>query len=282
MRANEFADKTARRLHGLLNEERKKRDLRPLSGRGGLIKAAEQHSRNMARTGTVDHHLNGSGPSDRAPSRFSRIAENCAQTYGRDPGKVAHKLRDQWMNSKGHRDNLLNSKMKYDGVGIWVDGNTVYATHLLAGSDTFYPLGGLLSSESSPLSDINLPSLPLPSYLSMRQRQLLYGTVYGVLVYQLARMQLPAVIRPFDFGSIPLLCIGGIVCAESISHTGRLRYLLVNSSVISLGYLGMEVLHRSPLNRRVFVVPSPEFLLWVLFASGLGGGLLWVARRTPY
>lgn len=285
MRAGKLADKTARRLHGLLSKEREKRDLKPLSGRGGLIKAAEQHSRNMARKGTVTHHLDGEGPADRAPSRFSRIAENCAQTHGRDPGKIAHKLRDQWRESKPHRDNLLNCKMKYDGIGIWIDGNTVYATHLLAGSDAFGPVGGLFSSESSRVpsfSDINLPLLSVPSYLSIRQRQLLYGTIYGVLVYQLARMQLPAVIRPFDFSSISLLCIGGMVCAESISHTARLRYLLMNSTVISIGYLGMEVLYRSPLKRRVFVAPSPEFVSWVLVASGLGGGLLWVARRTPY
>lgn len=285
MRAGKLADKTARRLHGLLSKEREKRDLRPLSGRRGLIKAAEQHSRNMARKGTVAHHLDGQGPADRAPSRFNRIAENCAQTHGRDPGKLAHELRDQWMKSKPHRDNLLNSNMKYDGIGIWVDGNTVYATHLLAGSDAFWPVGGLFSSESSrapSFSDINLPSLSVPSYLSIRQRQVLYGTVYGVLVYQLARMQLPAAIRPFDFGWIPLLCIGGMVCAESISHTGRLRYLLVNSIVVSIGYLGMEILHLSPLKRRVFVAPSPEFIFWALVASGLGGGLLWLARRTPY
>lgn len=281
MEAKRLADKTSRKLHGLLNEERKKRDLRPLSGRVGLIKAAGNHSRNMARKGILTHNLDGLGPSDRAPSRFSRIAENCAKTHGRDPGEVAHKLRAQWMNSKPHRDNLLNSKMKYDGIGIWVNGNTVYATHLLAGSDALGPVGGLFSSDVS-LSAIDLPSLSLPSYLSIRQRQLLYGTVYGVFVYQVARMQLPAVIRPFDFGSIPLLCIGGIVCAESISHTKRLRYLLTNSSVISLGYLGMEVLRRSLLNQRGLFVPSPEFVFWVVVASSIGGGLLWAARRTPY
>ena len=188
------------------------------------------------------------------------------------------------MNSKEHRANLLNSKMKYDGIGIWVNGNTVYATHLLAGSSAFRPFNGLFSSKSSsrPSSrlDIDLPSLP--SYLSIRQRQLLYGTVFGVLVYQLARMQLPAVVSRFDFGPIPLLCIGGIVCAESISDTNRLRYLLTNSGVVSLGYVTMEVLHHSPINQRELVLPPPEFVFWVLAAGSLGGGLLWAARRTPY
>ena len=284
MRAGKLADETARRLHGLLNEEREKQGLRPLSGRGRLIKAAEGHSRNMARKETLAHHLDGSGPSDRAPSRFSRIAENCAYTHGRDPGKTAHKLRDQWMNSKDHRDNLLNSKMKYDGIGVWVNGNTVYATHLLAGSSAFDPFDGLFSSKSSSRpssrSDIDLPSLP--SYLSIRQRQLLYGTVFGTLVYQLARMQLPAAISRFDFGPIPLLCIGGMVCAESISDTNRIRYLLTNSGVVSLGYVAMEVLHRSPIDQRELILPPPEFVFWALAAGSLGGGLLWAARRTPY
>jgi hypothetical protein len=169
--------------------------------------------------------------------------------------------------------------MKYGGIGIWVSGGTVYATHLFAGSSAFGPFDGLFSFISS-RSDVGLASLP--SYLSIRQRQLLYGTVFGVLVYQLAGMQLPAIISRLDFGPIPLLCIGGMVCAESISETNRLWYLLTNSGVVSLGYVAMEVLNRSSINQRELILPPPEFVFWVLAAGSLGGGLLWAARRTPY
>jgi len=167
--------------------------------------------------------------------------------------------------------------MKYDGIGIWVNGETVYATHLMAGSDPVNLLPSLPS-----LRNLKLPSLPTPSYLSIRQRQLLYGTVYGVMAYLLAKIQLPAVIRPLEFGPIPLLCIAGIVSAESVSQTNRLRYLLLNSGVVSIGYLAVEILSRSPINKRVFVAPPPDLIFWVLAASSLDGGLLWAARRTPY
>jgi uncharacterized protein YkwD len=72
----------------------------------------------MAHKGKIGHAFDGVGPSDCAPRGYKRISENVAKTHGRDPGKVAHKLRDQWMNSKGHRENILRSNMKYDGIGI--------------------------------------------------------------------------------------------------------------------------------------------------------------------
>ena len=277
MRAGTFADKTARRLHGLINKEREKRGLKPLSGRKPLIETAENYSRTMANEGHIGHAVDGAGPADRAPSGYTKISENVAKSHGRDPGKVAHKLLDQWMNSKGHRENILRSSMTYDGIGIWVNGKTVYATHMMAGSG---PVKLILSSFE--LQDLEFSSLPTPSYLSIRQRQLLYGTVYGVLAYQIAKMQLPAVIRPLEFGPIPLLCIAGIVSAESISRTNRLRYLLLNSGVVSIGYFAVEILSRSPISQRVFVAPPPDLIFWALAASSLGGGLLWAARRTPY
>jgi uncharacterized protein YkwD len=133
MHPRKVADKIGRRLHGKINEERRKRGLKTLKGRKPLISAATDHSRVMAREGRLFHDGPDGSPQSRAPARYNRVAENCAKVHEhRSTGKAAGQLLSKWLNSPDHRAHMLYGKYRYGGLGIYVKGAWVYATHFMA------------------------------------------------------------------------------------------------------------------------------------------------------
>ena len=55
--------------------------------------------------------------------------ENIAYIGGvSDPSALAEKFMTNWMNSSGHRANILSSNFSSIGVGVYKIGNKVYAT----------------------------------------------------------------------------------------------------------------------------------------------------------
>ena len=93
-----------------------------------LRKAARGHSQDMANRDYFDHDsLDGRSPWDRAKAAgYSRpIGENIAKGQ-RTPADVMK----SWMNSPGHRSNILNCDAKAIGVGLAYDGNTPIWTQL--------------------------------------------------------------------------------------------------------------------------------------------------------
>src|SRR5262249_28454235 len=84
-----------------------------------LSKVARAHSANMASQKKLSHFLDGKGPDVRikeAGYKFATWAENIY--YGSDNAKVAQESGKWWMNSKGHRANILNPKLRETGVGV--------------------------------------------------------------------------------------------------------------------------------------------------------------------
>jgi len=100
----------------LTNQVRAQHGLRPLSFNQRLYAAAQNHSNDMARHGFMSHQgSNGSSMSDRVRAvgyNYSSIAENVAAGY-RTPEEVVR----GWMNSPGHRKNILNPNLTEIGVG---------------------------------------------------------------------------------------------------------------------------------------------------------------------
>lgn len=117
------------RVVELVNEERRKRNLPPLKRNRDLDYAARYHARDMAEDGyfahdSYDSYDDGSvkvcGWSTRVGkfySNWNRLAENIAAGY-LTPESVV----DGWMNSKGHRANILSSDNCEIGVGYWSGG----------------------------------------------------------------------------------------------------------------------------------------------------------------
>lgn len=119
------------RVIELVNKERTARGLRPVSERFGLTVVAEAHSSDMIRRGYFSH----TGPDGSTP--FSRMAksglsfftggENIAMGQPTPEAVV-----QTWMDSPGHRANILNPGYGSIGVGAVQNSRTgqIYWTQL--------------------------------------------------------------------------------------------------------------------------------------------------------
>jgi uncharacterized protein YkwD len=118
------------KLFDLTNQERKKTDLAPLKLNPALSKLARAHSENMARQGKLEHTLDEKSPFDRLRAggyKFMKAGENIAGT-GANDGSTLAMVMERWMNSKGHRANILEREFTEVGIGIARDkeGNLFY------------------------------------------------------------------------------------------------------------------------------------------------------------
>jgi uncharacterized protein YkwD len=130
-RAGDDLGKEEKQLIELVNAERKKADLPPLRVDMTLMKAARGHSANMAAKGELAHTLDCKGPGERlkdAGYASFGWGENCAAGQ-RTPAEAMA----SWMNSEGHRANLLGKDYREIGVALVkaADG-TIYWTQVFA------------------------------------------------------------------------------------------------------------------------------------------------------
>lgn len=95
----------------LTNQERARHGLRALEWNEQLFKAAQEHSQGMANGDFFDHRdLVNRAREEGYPSSF--VGENISA--GRTtPEEVV----SRWMNSPGHRNNILNAEYAEIGVG---------------------------------------------------------------------------------------------------------------------------------------------------------------------
>ncbi|MCD2462764.1 CAP domain-containing protein [Streptomyces sp. MBT42] len=105
----------------LVNAERAKAGCGPLSANATLTRAAQGHSEDMAARDFFDHtNPDGAGPGERVTAAgypWSTYGENIAMGQS-SPEQVM----ESWMNSPGHRANILNCDFKEIGVGIHSQG----------------------------------------------------------------------------------------------------------------------------------------------------------------
>jgi RNA polymerase sigma factor (sigma-70 family) len=101
----------------LVNSERAKQGCAPVSANDQLDTAAQRHSEDMAARDYFSHTSpDGTDPGDRitaAGYQWSTYGENIARGQ-QTPAQVM----DGWMNSSGHRANILNCDFKEIGIGI--------------------------------------------------------------------------------------------------------------------------------------------------------------------
>ncbi|WP_435332682.1 CAP domain-containing protein [Haloarchaeobius sp. TZWWS8] len=138
-----------RLVHGEVNEVRTSRGLEALERDAALAEIARYHGRDMAQNEYVAHTApDGETMSDRydafgydcrvstGDGRYASGGENIyyARYTGYDytEAELARMTVDGWMNSTGHRENLLRDYWNREGIGVVVDqrdGRThVYVT----------------------------------------------------------------------------------------------------------------------------------------------------------
>jgi uncharacterized protein YkwD len=146
--------KTERLIHQEINQRRQSHGLARLDYDGDLASIAEGHSGDMAQDGYFSHESpEGHGIEYRyqeagyecridVGQRYLTGGENIAQTYvftelATEGGEsyldseeeLARSVVNQWMNSTGHRENILTPEFRNEGLGVVItEDDTVYAT----------------------------------------------------------------------------------------------------------------------------------------------------------
>ncbi|QGV77207.1 sigma-70 family RNA polymerase sigma factor [Streptomyces ficellus] len=107
----------AEQVTALVNSERADNGCGPVSQNGQLDTAAQRHSEDMAARGYFDHTSpDGTDPGDRVTAagyQWSTYGENIARGQ-----QSAASVMESWMNSPGHRANILNCSFKEIGLGV--------------------------------------------------------------------------------------------------------------------------------------------------------------------
>jgi uncharacterized protein YkwD len=115
-----------------INAIRQERGLRPLKANEELSRIARAYSRRMAREKFFGHTSpDGDTIGDRVRGRgivYSVVGENLFScTNSPDPVTWAV---DAWMESPGHRENVLYNSFAETGVGLWREGNEYFFTQV--------------------------------------------------------------------------------------------------------------------------------------------------------
>ncbi|MFF5980064.1 CAP domain-containing protein [Streptomyces olindensis] len=106
----------AAQVLALVNEERAKVGCSPLAANSALAELAQNYSEDMAARGFFDHtDPDGRTPWDRAEK--AGISNLGGENIARGQADAAAVM-DAWMNSPGHRANILNCDFKTLGVGV--------------------------------------------------------------------------------------------------------------------------------------------------------------------
>jgi uncharacterized protein YkwD len=121
-RTNKRLTRFVRQVLRLTNLERRRVGLNPLRLHPKLGRAAQAHSRDMGVNDFFSHTgSNGSSLGDRVRQvgyRYSYAAENIA-AGSPNPQQVVN----LWMNSPGHRANILAPRLKHIGIGYYYMSN---------------------------------------------------------------------------------------------------------------------------------------------------------------
>ena len=125
-------------MHQQVNQERETRGIPRITYDHHLAFIARGHSRDMAHHNFLGHiNHQGESPTDRAirkgyrfdGDKYIGIGENCYQlwgvgqdrfgkTYSKNLRQLASEAVRGWMNSPGHRSNILNPNYQVEGIGF--------------------------------------------------------------------------------------------------------------------------------------------------------------------
>ncbi|MGI5248867.1 CAP domain-containing protein [Actinacidiphila glaucinigra] len=121
-RSDDGEDSVVEQIVRLVNEERASAGCRPVTLEERLTEAAQDYTDVMARSGVLSHTgPDGStmaGRVEAAGYQWSTLGENIAVGQ-----RTAAAVMDAWMNSEGHRANILNCSFEQIGVGVNTSSN---------------------------------------------------------------------------------------------------------------------------------------------------------------
>jgi hypothetical protein len=115
----------AEELFALANQARAQAGVGPLHWDPALAEAALKHCQRMVAEGPIAHRYGGEmGLAERtaaAGAHFSLVEENVAV------GPYAGAIHQEWMNSNGHRENMLSPNVDSVGIAVVAARGVLYA-----------------------------------------------------------------------------------------------------------------------------------------------------------
>jgi uncharacterized protein YkwD len=137
----------------MTNQARRAKGLPPFIQDAELTQVARAFSDDMLVRRFFDH-TTPDGVSfdarlaDRYRHRVRLMGENIWYASGYNVAKiqqVAQEIVDDWMNSPGHRDNILDPRFTHLGVGVSARHHTIRATQEFVGRSKRFSLGDLIA-----------------------------------------------------------------------------------------------------------------------------------------
>lgn len=118
-------------IHAHITRERAKNGLGTLARNARLQAAAQGLADAMLRRRTLSHSADGQTLALRARAYpYRRLAENIAYIDSRAPGDIAARFAAMWMQSPGHRANILDGRLTETGIAVAASGTLTYAAQL--------------------------------------------------------------------------------------------------------------------------------------------------------
>jgi uncharacterized protein YkwD len=122
-----------------INEIRLEQGLTDLQQNEKLAEVARRYSQRMAEQEFFSHTSpDGDTPAQRVQSagiRYLLVGENLFKSTN-VPQPVDAAV-EGWMESPGHRENILRSEYRETGIGVWREGSSYYITQLFLRSFSF-------------------------------------------------------------------------------------------------------------------------------------------------
>ncbi|WP_172676203.1 CAP domain-containing protein, partial [Clostridium disporicum] len=130
---DQFMAQVEQAIFNKVNEERAKAGVAPLTYNTTMEKYARIKSQDMGDNNYLSHtDLSGNCITTKMKAdgvTYRAWGENIAYIGGvSDPTALANQFMTNWMNSQGHRENILSTNFSSIGVGVYKIGNKVYAT----------------------------------------------------------------------------------------------------------------------------------------------------------
>lgn len=131
--SNDFLSEVEKLIYRRVNDERSKNGRSPLTYNNSMENYARIKSKDMGDKGYFNHKdLEGKLITERMKQdgvNYSAWAENIAFLSGYiDNKSIADEFMNNWMNSQGHRENILSNNYNSIGIGVYKIGNSIYAT----------------------------------------------------------------------------------------------------------------------------------------------------------
>lgn len=132
------SDEVEAEIHDQVNEIRAERGLSELEHDDEIASVARIHSQDMNERDYFSHtNPEGETPADRFgdlyPAECRAVGENLAYIQAGAGGygsaeEIADRIVQGWMDSDGHRENLLREEWDSEGIGVYIEDGRIDAT----------------------------------------------------------------------------------------------------------------------------------------------------------